>query len=147
MKNTKENTKKKKGGVTGKGFDVNGQPSPSAKSKGWEERRQKQKLMDILSNYGDMSYKEVTELMAKIKEHPENYTLDEVRLAGYMSKDKYVTDYLDRMGAKARTQVDVTTDGEALQGTQLIVNLVDELNKLDEETEQGEDSSPTPVQE
>lgn len=128
-------------------FTSERQPSPEAKKRGWDERRQKQKLMDILSNYGDMSYREIIELTAKIKEHPENYTLDEVRLAGYMSKDKYITDYLDRMGAKAKTQVDVTSGGEVLQGTQIITNLVNELNELDKEEGEGENPSSPSVQE
>jgi len=145
MDNDKKNDTVTPMGERGVKFSSENQPTSEAKSRGWDEWRQKQKLMDILSNYGDMSYKEVTELMAKIKEHPENYTLDEVRLAGYMSKDKYVTDYLDRMGAKAKAQIDITSDGEALQGTQLIVNLVNELNKLDEETGEGESPGQEPV--
>ncbi len=123
MRNVKGNTKKKydrtKNLVS---FTSTRQPSPEAKSKGWEERRQKQKLMDIMAKYGDMSYKKIVELKEKILKNPEKYTLDEVRLANYMSRDKYITDYLDRMGARAKTQLDVTSDDSPLNYTVKIIN-------------------------
>lgn len=146
MKNTKKNT----GGVTGKGFDVSGQPTPEAKSRGWEERRSRLEKFEILEKFARKKYKEIRELTEKYKTDPttfDEYELQEVNTIIYLSKAKNFPDFLDRMGVRVKTQLDITSDGEALQGTQLIVNLVNELNKLDEETGEGEDSSSPPVQE
>ena len=106
-----ENTK---GGVTGKGFDVLGQPSPEAKSKGWERRREAQKIMDEIMNLTDMTYKEIKDLLEDIKAHPENHTLREVKLANYLMEKKYTVDFLDRHIGKAPQEIDVTSGGEKL---------------------------------
>ena len=106
-----ENTK---GGVTGKGFDVLGQPSPEAKKKGWERRREAQKIMDEMLNLTSMSYKEIKDLLEDIKVHPENHTLREVKIANYLMEKKFTVDYLDRHISKAPQEIDVTSGGDKL---------------------------------
>jgi hypothetical protein len=109
-----ENTEKQQGGVTGKGFDVLGQPSPEAKSKGWERRREAQKIMDEMLNLTSMSYKEIKDLLEDIKVHPENHTLREVKIANYLMEKKFTVDYLDRHISKAPQEIDVTSGGDKL---------------------------------
>lgn len=103
-----------KGGVTGKGFDVLGQPSPEAKSKGWERRREAQKIMDEIMQLADMPYADIKALLEDIKIHPENHTLREVKLAQYLMDKKYTVDYLDRHISKAPQEIDVTSGGDKL---------------------------------
>lgn len=112
MKNTKR--KKKKGGCTGKGFDVLGQPSPEAKKLGWERKREAQELLDLIKDMGDMSYKEIIEFQEDINRHPEKYTLKQVKIAQYLSDKKFMVDYLDRHISKAPQEVDVTSGGDKL---------------------------------
>ena len=103
VKNTKKNT----GGVTGKGFDVSGQPSPEAKSKGWERRREAQKILDEFMAMGDMTYKEIKELLDDVKVHPEYHTLREVKIANYLMSTKYTVDWLDRHIPKAPQDIGI----------------------------------------
>ena len=112
-KNTGKNTKRV-GGTSGKGFDVLGQPSPEAKSKGWERRREAQQLLDMIKDMGDMSMKEIQDMLNDVQVHPEKYTLKQVKIAQYLSKEKFMVDYLDRHIPKAPQNVDVTSGGEKI---------------------------------
>lgn len=108
MKNTK-------GGVTGKGFDVLGQPSPEAKSKGWERRREAQEITDELMKIKNLSYAQLEEMKSDIKLHPDKYTVMQVKLMQYMSSSKLTVDWLDRHVSRAPIQTDITSDGKPLQ--------------------------------
>lgn len=121
VKNTKKNT----GGVTGKGFDVSGQPSPEAKSKGWERRREAQKILDEFMAKADMSYKEIKDLLDDVKIHPERHTLREVKIANYLMSSKYTVDWLDRHVSKAPQQLDVDMGGN------IIINIKEGIAKDD----------------
>lgn len=148
MKNDKQNDNVIPMGERGVKFSSENQPTPEAKSKGWEEKRSRLEKFEILEKFARTKYKEIRELTEKYKADPtvfDEYELQEVNTIIYLSKAKNFPDFLDRMGVRVKTQLDITSDGEALQGTQLIVNLVDELNKLDEETGEGESPGPEPV--
>lgn len=121
VKNTKKNT----GGVTGKGFDVSGQPSPEAKSRGWERRREAQKILDEFMTKADMSYKEIKDLLDDVKIHPERHTLREVKIANYLMSSKYTIDWLDRHVSKAPQQLDVDMGGN------IIINIKEGIAKDD----------------
>lgn len=111
MKNTKKNT----GGTTGKGFDVLGQPSPEAKSKGWERRRAAQEIMNEMDKIKGMTWAEIENMKEDIKRHPENYTVLQVKLMQYMGSSKFTTDWLDRHVSKAPQQTELTgKDGEEI---------------------------------
>jgi predicted secreted protein len=100
VKNTKKNT----GGVTGKGFDVSGQPSPELKKKGWERRRMAREMMDIYDKYQHMSYKEFLDIKEDIKNNPQNYTVVEVDMFKYAKNPKFILDRIDRHISKAPTE-------------------------------------------
>ena len=114
-----------KGGVTGKGFDVLGQPSPEAKSKGWERIREAQKIMDEIMQLADMPYADIKALLEDIKVHPEKHTLREVKLAQYLMDKKYTVDYLDRHISKAPQEIDVDMGGN------IIINIKEGIAKDD----------------
>lgn len=95
-------------------FTSEGQPSPEAKSKGWERRREAQKIMDEIMQLADMPYADIKALLEDIKVHPENHTLREVKLAQYLMDKKYTVDYLDRHISKAPQEIDVTSGGDKL---------------------------------
>jgi hypothetical protein len=48
-------------------FTSENQPSPEAKSKGWERRREAQKILDEFMRQTDMTYKEIKELLKEAK--------------------------------------------------------------------------------
>jgi hypothetical protein len=95
-------------------FTKDNQPSPEAKKKGWERRREAQKIMDEMLNLTSMSYKEIKDLLEDIKVHPENHTLREVKIANYLMEKKFTVDYLDRHISKAPQEIDVTSGGDKL---------------------------------
>jgi len=95
-------------------FTPENQPSPEAKSKGWERRREAQKIMDEIMQLADMPYADIKALLEDIKIHPENHTLREVKLAQYLMDKKYTVDYLDRHISKAPQEIDVTSGGDKL---------------------------------
>lgn len=104
-------------------FSPENQPTPEQKKKGWERRQEAQKIMDEFMAKGEMSYKEIKDLLDDIKVHPENHTLREVKIANYLMSTKYTIDWLDRHVSKAPTEVDVTSKGKQLEGIKVeIVN-------------------------
>jgi hypothetical protein len=102
-------------------FTSEKQPDPEAKSKGWERRREAQQLLDLIKGLGDMSYKEIKELLDDVKLHPESHTLKEVKIAQYLMKEKFTVDYLDRHISKAPQEIVMGGDME-LKITREIIN-------------------------
>jgi hypothetical protein len=112
------------GKKNGKGFDPSigkdtqftseDQPSPEAKSKGWERRREAQKILDQIMSLSDMSYAEVKALLEDIKKNPERHSLREVKLAQYMMEKKHIVDYLDRHVGRAPQEIDITSKGDKI---------------------------------
>lgn len=95
-------------------FTSENQPSPEAKKKGWERRREAQKIMDVMLELTDMPYSEIKELLEDIKRNPDKHTLREVKLANYLMDKKYTVDYLDRHISKAPQEVDVKSGGKEI---------------------------------
>lgn len=121
-KRSKKNTKKNTGGTTGKGFDVSGQPSSAAKKAGWERRRQAQKIMDMLLELQDMTLEEFQKLQDDVKRNPGKHTVIEMKLAQYLSREKFTVDFLDRHISKAPVQQELTgKDGGPVQVVPVIV--------------------------
>jgi len=106
-------------------FTSENQPSPEAKRKGWERRREGQKIMDEIMRLADMTYSDIKELLSDIKENPDKHTLREVKLANYLMDKKYTVDYLDRHISKAK-EVDITSNGESLSAGIFIKGLEDD---------------------
>jgi len=102
-------------------FTKDNQPSPEAKSKGWERRREAQKIMDEIMQLADMPYADIKALLEDIKVHPEKHTLREVKLAQYLMDKKYTVDYLDRHISKAPQEIVMGGDME-LKITREIIN-------------------------
>jgi len=93
-------------------FTKDNQPSPEAKKKGWERRREAQKIMDEIMKLADMPYSEIKDLLDDIKKNPDKHTLREVKLANYLMEKRYTVDYLDRHISKAPQQLDVEMGGD-----------------------------------
>jgi len=122
----------KNGNKIGKGnppvdtrFTSEYQPTPEAKSKGWERRREAQKILDEFMAKADMSYKEIKDLLDDVKIHPERHTLREVKIANYLMSSKYTVDWLDRHVSKAPQQLDVDMGGN------IIINIKEGIAKDD----------------
>lgn len=102
-------------------FTKENQPSPEAKKKGWERRREAQKIMDEIMQLADMPYADIKALLEDIKVHPESHTLREVKLAQYLMDKKYTVDYLDRHVPKAPQDVNLGGDLE-IKITREVIN-------------------------
>jgi len=108
-------------------FTSENQPSPEAKSKG-ERRREAQKILDEFMSKGEMTYKEIKELLDDVKAHPENHTLREVKIANYLMSQKYTIDWLDRHISKAPQEMDIKGDMNLT-----VIDVVKKLKELDDE--------------
>jgi hypothetical protein len=134
--NTEKNTRHNFGT---NGFDKRGQPSPQAKKRGWERRRQAQQLMDRVLKYQKMKLKKFMEILDDIKVHPEKYTMGDVLAIQYVAKsynkDKFLLDFFDRHVSKAPQNVDITTDDQPIkqEGFKVIV-----VNTREEAKQYGE---------
>jgi len=102
-------------------FTKDNQPTPEQKKKGWERRREAQKIMDEIMQLADMPYADIKALLEDIKVHPEKHTLREVKLAQYLMDKKYTVDYLDRHISKAPQEIVMGGDME-LKITREIIN-------------------------
>ena len=98
-----------------KEFTSEYQPSPQAKKRGWEKRRVKQEIMDMMSSLDELTMAEFEELRKDIEEHPERHTVREARLLRYMTREKFLKDYLDRNTGKAPQDIDITTGGQSMK--------------------------------
>lgn len=103
MKNAKKNADT----VIGTPFTSDRQPSPEAKSKGWERRREAQKILNEIMMQGDLTYAEMKEKLADIKRNPDKHTLREVKIANYLMSTKSTIDWLDRHVSKAPHEIDM----------------------------------------
>ena len=63
-----------------KKFTPEYQPTSEAKSKGWEKRRAKQEIMDLMTRLRNMSVKEFDDLKEDIKKNPDKHTVLETKL-------------------------------------------------------------------
>lgn len=96
-----------------KRFSKEYQASGAAKSKGWEKRRIKQEIMDEMTKLDSMTMEDFEKLRKDIEDHPEKHTVREARLLRYMTREKFIKDYLDRNTGKAPQDVDLTSNGES----------------------------------
>lgn len=97
-----------------KQFTRDYQPTPEAKSKGWERRRIKQEIMDLIARLDTMSMEELDSLRKDIELNPSKHSVREARLVRYMTREKFLIDYLDRNVGRAPQDIDVTTGGEKI---------------------------------
>ncbi len=112
MENLDKNLDKRLENLRPVPFTKDNQPSPEAKKKGWERRREAQKIMDEIMKLADMPYSEIKDLLDDIKKNPDKHTLREVKLANYLMEKRYTVDYLDRHISKAPQQLDVEMGGD-----------------------------------
>ena len=112
MRNLDKNLDKRIENLRPVPFTKDNQPSPEAKKKGWERRREAQKIMDEIMKLADMPYSEIKDLLDDIKKNPDKHTLREVKLANYLMEKRYTVDYLDRHISKAPQQLDVEMGGD-----------------------------------
>ena len=122
----------KNGNKIGKGnppvdtrFTSEYQPTPEAKSKGWERRRMAREMMDIYDRYQHMSYKEFLDIKEDIKNNPQNYTVVEVDMFKYAKNPKFILDRINRHISNAPQQLDVDMGGN------VVINIKEGIAKDD----------------
>lgn len=106
------------------------QPTPEAKSKGWERRRIKQEIMDLIARLDTMSMEELDSLRKDIELNPSKHSVREARLVRYMTREKFLIDYLDRNVGKAPQDIDITSAGDKIEGIRVEI-----VNPRDNDTE------------
>lgn len=127
VENTVENTLKTKnrGGVTGKGFDVNGQPSPEQKKAGWEKKKG---LKYWIEYYTRLPFEQFSKIIQEFEKNPSKSKLiaNQVIALNYVKKSmeadpKFVLDRLDRKYGKP-TQTVKNEGGLEIKITKEVVN-------------------------
>jgi LysM repeat protein len=108
QKNTQVAKKKLKGGVTGKGFDVRGQPSSEAKKKGWEKRKNLWYWIETFSFY---TIKKLMQVQEDIEANPHKYTVYQGQALQYVSQSyggemSIIFDHLDRTEGRATQKIE-----------------------------------------
>lgn len=120
-----KNTNKITGGVTGKGFDVLGQPTPEAKKKGWARRTAAQEFMNLVVEYQDLTLADFDKVVEERRKAGTFTILHEMvykYVKGSMSKTTYLFDWLDRHVSKAPQ--DITLDNKGKPISSVVVKIV-----------------------
>ncbi len=123
-----------------------GQPSPQAKSEGWQRRRERERLWAELLNTAGSSYSEAQKFAEKVKAHPEKYTLSQVMMAKLLSNEKYFNQYLDRVLGKPQQDIKLDANFSVEDAREYFKNVKRDINsKLLANKEQGgeKDNLPT----
>jgi len=95
-------------------FTSENQPSPEAKSKGWDKRREALEILDEFMAKEKMTLRELKDLMEDFEVNPENHTVKEWKIVTYLKDKKLVLDWLDRKLGKAEQNIDITSKGQRL---------------------------------
>ena len=95
-------------------FTPDRQPTPEQKRAGWERKRARQEIMDLMTKLRNMSVKEFDELKEDIKKNPDKHTVLETKLMQYITKERFTIDFLDRNVGRPQQDIDVTTGGEKI---------------------------------
>lgn len=100
-------------------FSSTNQPTPEAKSAGWQRKKKAQELMDKIKSYSEMKYKDFSDMLNNIKNNPDKYSVEEVFIANYVAKitknDKFLLDYLDRNISKAPVDLGLDTGNQTIK--------------------------------
>ena len=101
------------------------QPSPQAKSAGWERKRIAQQIMDKILFYQDMPIDQFNKVIQDMEDHPENYTAHDKLAYNYakaaLDDPKYTVDYLNRHVPYAPQKSEIGSDPD---GGPLQINIV-----------------------
>lgn len=122
------------------------QPSPEAKKRGWAMKKAKE---ISLENFTEIIFKwtfeEIRVLMNKYKNDKsafDKFTPDEVKAIFYAYNMRNADQHFDRMGVVSKKEIDVTTDGEKIEGETLMKELAEDIKNLiiqeKNEAKQGE---------
>ena len=95
-------------------FTPDRQPTPEQKRAGWERKRARQEIMDLMTKLRNMSVKEFDELKEDVKKNPDRHTVLETKLMQYITKERFTIDFLDRNVGRPQQDIDVTTCGEKI---------------------------------
>ena len=123
-------------------FTPDRQPTPEQKRAGWERKRARQEIMDLMTKLRNMSVKEFDELKEDVKKNPDRHTVLETKLMQYITKERFTIDFLDRNVGRPQQDIDVTTGGEKIDTVVVkFIETKDEAgNKCNESIEENDTS-------
>jgi len=111
-------------------FTSNNQPSGIAKSQGWDRRRERLELMNSIKDLLQMNYSDFLKMRKDIESKPQEYTVKDKMLIDYLSNDKYIIDWLDRLLGKATQQIDLESTGDKpMNYTLEIINKIEDVDR------------------
>ena len=103
-------------------FTSDNQPSPEAKSKGWQERRERLELVKAMDKCMGVTRKEYLDMLDDMENHPEKYTNREVMIAKEYFEKGYMRHFIELNIPKPQ-EIDMTSKGEKIEGIQVeIIN-------------------------
>jgi len=117
-------------------FTSDYQPSSEAKKAGWERRRVKQEIMDMITKLRNLSVKDFEDLEKDVKENPDRHTILEKKMIQYIKREKFTIDFLDRNVGKPSQDIDITTKGEGI--TKYTFEIVNAKDNNEQSSEQPE---------
>lgn len=107
-------------------FSKTNQPSPKAKSKGWDKRRLAQSFMDKVFEMQDMTIAEFERFEKDLKKNKQSYTVRDLMAKNYIANtinsEKMIIDWLDRYVGKATKYEDPEPVANAI--THVKVNVI-----------------------
>ena len=123
-------------------FTPDRQPTPEQKRAGWERKRARQEIMDLMTKLRNMSVKEFDELKEDVKKNPDRHTVLETKLMQYITKERFTIDFLDRNVGRPQQDIDVTSDGKGIQKYifEIVNKKGDRENKGESEEDNKEDN-------
>jgi hypothetical protein len=119
------------------------QPTPQAKSEGWERKRQRQAIADKIMKYKNLPYTSILEIRSILKKeykakddfdklakllNVETVSLEDVHMFTYAFSEKYILDWIDRNLEKAPQKMEL--GGEDGQPIKVDLELSDAIKQL-----------------
>jgi hypothetical protein len=95
-------------------FSSENQPSPKAKSEGWDRRREAMKILNEFMTQSDMTVEDLKNLEQDIESNPDKHSVREWKILKYIKDNDLTRDWLDRNLGKASQEIDITSKGQKL---------------------------------
>ena len=131
-------------------FSSEYQPSKEARSKGQVKRHRAEEIGEIFIDevFSKGSFGRAKERVRKLR--ADDRALDgesaiDVFFSLFIANPKNAERFVDKFIESAKGKVDITSDGEKIQGNSEIINLIDELKAIREKV--GEENSERELQE
>lgn len=91
-------------------YSKENQPSPEAKSKGWEKYRLKKAIKETFYDFADMSLHELQKISEDMKANPDKWSVIQAKTVEYLLDGKLKVDFMNRGLPYAPTHIEEKSD-------------------------------------